>query len=100
MTEAKKERKSLGSYAGANMVDVPMHIEDVIGKPLTILGARLAKGQNGEFAFMDIAFKSGDVAKLTCGGMFVVEALKQVIAEEGFPVDVTFRMRGRTIIFD
>lgn len=100
MAEEKKVKKSLGAYGTQNMADVPLHIQDVVGKPITILSARLAKGQNGEFAFMDIAFKSGEVAKLTCGGMFVVDALKGVIAEEGFPVDVTFRMRGRTVVFD
>lgn len=100
MAEQKQEHKSLGAYTSKNMLDVPLHIDDVVGKPITIIGARIAKGANGEFAFMDIAFKTGEVAKLTCGGQFVVDALKGALAAEAFPVDVTFRLRGRTIIFE
>jgi len=90
----------LGDYGLKDRESEALRIDDIEGQEVIIQGVDVLEGQYGDFCIMSVVVEGGEIVKVMSGGMFVVDALKDAIAKEAFPVEAKFYKRGRAWIFD
>ncbi len=70
-------------------------MDDLEGKPVTILSYSIIQGRQGSYAMMRCVDQDGNEFSMSCGGAFVIEALAEAKLENAFPVEATFVRKGR-----
>jgi hypothetical protein len=90
--------KSLKDYGDFNELTNIKKIDDIIDLPVLVKGFFLAKGQQGVYAMMHIEDLDHNEMHISCGGQFVVDALKKVKEQNAFPVIAVFYRKGKAIL--
>jgi hypothetical protein len=89
---------NLRKYAAKQNEGGLLRLDDIAGKPLTILAVEYKTGDYGDYAVFTAATKDGEQIEVMTGASLVMDALVNASAEEAFPVEATFVKRGRTWI--
>jgi len=91
---------SLKDYGTKDRDATTLRLDDIAGEQVTINDAELREGNFGTFAVLSLIRESGELATVITGGLFVLDAIKDVMGQDGFPVTATFFRRGRTWLFE
>lgn len=102
MTTSKKGEKDMARLADFGKIDrgaVSEPIDSVLGLELTIEHAEVRKGNYGEFVLMTCVDKRGTTHHVSTGAFLIVDAIKDALDQDAFPLNARFEKRGRTYIF-
>ena len=92
--------KRLSDYGKLKEGSETLRLGDIEGQNVVINSATLHQGDKGEFVVMKVTTPEGEDIIVVTGGFLIVDAIKAVMAEEGFPLEATFSKSGRTWICD
>jgi hypothetical protein len=87
-------------FAKRQAEGVPLRLDDIMGKTVTILDAEFKTGNFGPYAVMAVDVGDGETQHIMTSAMLVLDALENAAAENAFPVDATFKKRGRVWIVE
>lgn len=85
----------LAEFAPYNPNALAGKLDDVAGKEVMVVDFRLAEGQFGEYAFVDLVQKDGQMVTVMTGAKAVLEALKAAKAADALPCEAVFVRKGR-----
>ena len=91
---------SLGMFAKRQAEGVPLRLDDIAGKTVTVLDAEFKTGNFGTYAVMAIDAGDGETQHVMTSAMLILDALENAAAEGAFPIDATFKKRGRCWIVE
>jgi len=94
------EPNRLAQYGTIDRNAIAERLDDIADREVTILGFRVAEGDFGEYAFVDITDESGEKHTVMTGASFVLDALKDAQAKKAFPLNARFTKKGRTWVFE
>lgn len=87
--------KRLVSFSTMQFPEDALRLEDIAGKDVTIISGKVQSGKFGEYALLDVEVSDGKTETIVTSGMLVVEALKNVITADAFPLVAKFSRTGR-----
>jgi len=87
-------------YAEKQAEGLPLRLQDIQDKPVTIQSVRFNSGKFGPYAVMTIVTADGEVIDVMTSAMLVVDALEHVETEGTYPVEAKFTLKGRTWIIE
>ena len=90
----------LTDYGSRDRDAVTLRLEDLGKEDVQIMNGDIRAGNWGDFAVLDCMKEGGEIVTVVTGALFVVDALKDVIEQQAFPVTAKFAKRGRTWIFE
>jgi len=90
----------LADYGTKDRDAVTLRLEDLGADEVIIQGCDIRQGNWGDFAVLDVLKDTGELVTVITGSLFVLDALKDAIKEEAFPVSVKFFKKGRTWLFE
>jgi hypothetical protein len=99
-TKDDSDTKRLADFGNIHNAAAILKLDDVEGQELTITGFTMAKGDFGAYAMIYAFNEDKEDLTITTGATLILEALKDVKAQELFPVKATFKKRGKTWICD
>ena len=88
----------LSTYGSMSSADNLMTMADVEGQPLKVLGFNKGPGKFGEVYYLKCSTAEGEKITVMCGAFLIKEAIDEVAASDGFPVDATFTKKGKAWI--
>jgi len=90
----------LTEYGTLDRTQTTEALDDVLGLELSITSAELREGNYGEYITFDAVDTRGRTHTVSTGAFLVVDALRDVIQKQAFPVEARFVKRGRTYRFE
>ena len=90
----------LSAYGTKDRDTTTLRLEDIAGDEVIIRDCDIRTGNFGDFAVITVERDQGELIPVVTGGLFVVDALKDAMAKDAFPVNVRFFRRGRTWMFE
>lgn len=85
----------LSEYGTQGLRQPAERLEDIQGQEVTVLDFRLASGQFGEYAFVDVVDELGNEHTVITGSFYVLDALKDAKAKNALPCQAKFVKSGR-----
>ena len=86
---------TLGMFAKRQAEGVPLRLDDIKGKKVTVLSVEFKFGSFGPYAVMEITDENGETQHIMTSAMLILDALENAAAEGAFPIDATFKQKGR-----
>ena len=90
----------LSEYGTLDRTERALRLDEIADQDVTITDFRLAEGDFGEYAFINVTTETGENVTVITGGMFVIDALKDAKAQKAFPLQAKFHRSGRAWVFD
>lgn len=88
--------RRLSNYGKLKEGSDTLRLGDIEGQDVVVNSATIHQGDKGEFVVLKITLPDGGDVVVVTGGFLIVDAIKAVMAEEGFPLGATFSKSGRT----
>jgi len=88
--------KRLSDYGMLKEGSDTLRLGDIEGQDVVVNSATIHQGDKGEFVVMKVSLPDGAEVTVVTGGFLILDAIKAVKAEEGFPLGATFSKSGRT----
>lgn len=95
----RKALKRLAKLGNKDRDIVADKIKDWLDHELVITSAHFKEGEHGEFAVFLATDENEHDHVFVSGAMFVVDALREAIEGNLFPLAAKFYMRGNTVLF-
>ena len=87
--------KRLIAYSTLQFPEDALRLADIEGQEVTIVTGHTGQGKFGEYAVIEVLTEDGKKTTIVTSGMLVVEAVKNALASESFPVLAKFTRTGR-----
>lgn len=90
-----KEKKRLADYGTLERRESLPNLTEIEGLDVTVTEVEWLTGAHGEFAIITAVLDTGEVKRVTSGGMIVVDALKDAEEKQALPLPAKFSRPGR-----
>ena len=87
--------KRLTDFSTLQFPEDALRLEDVRDQEVTILDARTGNGKFGEYAVLDLETADQKRMTVVTSGMLVIEAVKNAVLADAFPLVARFTRTGR-----
>lgn len=75
---------------------LPLRLDDIEGKEVTITAVRFNSGEHGPYCCMTTVNEDGEVIEVMTSAMLVLDAMENAEKADAFPLDAKFTKPKRT----
>ena len=87
--------KRLTAYSTLQFPENALRLEDIKDQEVIIVDGHVGNGKFGEYASLDVETPDKKHTIIVTSGMLVIEAIKNAITAEAFPLQAKFTRTGR-----